>query len=288
QGDGEAALRATTSAGTTLGEWAAALVAEQQLLRAHALRMLGRPGARAAARRALTAARAVNGFSTWQARHLLGLLAEDSGDLEGAARRFRQAAAEVERARGAIPTEELRVSFFEDKQQLYEDAVRNALARHQPREAVSYVERAKSRALVDLLAASPAFTRGFTGADAGSAQRIEELRAELTWLYNRVHQESDGEQRRMPGHRLAAWTEVRVREDELQRLLRRLRVRQEEYVSLRAVETITLSETQTLLPRSTMLIEYFCVGDDILAFLVCSSSIEVVRMADARAEIQRA
>src|SRR6185437_614394 len=116
--------------------------------------------------------------------------------------------------------------------------------------------RAKSRALVDLLASSPAFTQGIAGKDAAMANRIEELRAELTWLYNRVHQETTGEQRRMPGTRVAAWAETHVLEAELQRLLRRLSVRQEEFVSLRAATTVTLSEAQAFLPPSTVLVEY--------------------------------
>lgn len=90
-----------------------------------------------------------------QAR-MAGALARLGRDEEAAAL-WREAVAAVESLRSAIDVETIRVSLFGTTQYIYESFVIFLLERGQPAEAFAYVERARSRAFLDLLqSAGPA------------------------------------------------------------------------------------------------------------------------------------
>src|SRR5262249_13420156 len=82
-------------------------------------------------------------------------VAEYRGDLQGAERFYSLAAQEMEIHRPSHHHDELRVTFFKGKRQVYEALVRLALRHKDPGdqviEAYNWCERSKSRGLVDLL-----------------------------------------------------------------------------------------------------------------------------------------
>jgi CHAT domain-containing protein len=81
-----------------------------------------------------------------------GRIAFDEGDVESALRLWREAIEIIELLRSSIDTEAAKIGFVGDKQTVYGALVSTLLARGRAAEALEYVERAKSRALVDLLA----------------------------------------------------------------------------------------------------------------------------------------
>lgn len=86
-----------------------------------------------------------------RAHHALGRLLQHHGDLPGAYARYAQAIACLEAVGGQIEDAELRVSFRATQQRAYEDMVLLCLAQGDAAAALSYVEQAKARVLLDQL-----------------------------------------------------------------------------------------------------------------------------------------
>jgi CHAT domain-containing protein len=138
----------------------------------------------------------------WQHLHLQGRLAEQEDDLAGASTAYEQALTEVEHMRGTLRRDVLKASFFagRDVQEAYRDAARVALrcreaaaaagdpdaVRRWSATAFRYAERARGRALLDLLTANggverfdlpPELVRRWRAADAEVALARDRLAA---------------------------------------------------------------------------------------------------------------
>jgi len=277
QGDPSAALDRCDAALDLLDPGAfPARAGRGRVLRAQALRLLDRRDEADADARDASAVAAVIGdrVLSYQSCHLLGRLQADAGDLDAAAASFDQAIADVDALRGGIARDDLRISFAADKVALYEDAVRHSLRRGRVDEAFEQVERAKARALVDLLADGPAIrVRALAdpdGGDARLARRVEQLRAELTALYNRLHGEGEERQRFADG-REPLLAQLRRREDELTAAQAALQVRQAGYVALHSASSARLAEVRESLGAREVLLEYYLLGDEVIVFVVTPS-----------------
>jgi len=186
---------------------AAALVRlKERQLRDQALMFSARVGDLATARAQLTALRQMADpwwaelGTAWEHLNVVGRLAEQEGDLDAAADAFAGAVAAVEQVRGELRRDYLRQAFGADRivQQVYRNAALvelrrrdAAMARRDPGAAGSHgleclrlLELARSRALMDLLAApDPGLPRDvlgrWRGADAEAALRRDRLTAAL-------------------------------------------------------------------------------------------------------------
>ena len=79
---------------------------------------------------------------------------------------------------------EFRADFLQDKQAVYEDVVRLCLAENQPGLGLEYAERAKSRALLDLVAFRLDLSVQVRGSDDGPlVDELTHLRAERDRLF---------------------------------------------------------------------------------------------------------
>jgi tetratricopeptide (TPR) repeat protein len=121
----------------------------------------------------------------------LGQVAMADGDVSQAEAHFRSALALIEHMRAPLPAEAFRIAFLSDKLTPYTELIRLCLADGSPQrvaEALGYVERARARALLDLLGdvqpASPAPVDAFT---AEVNARIATLREELNWFYSQIN-----------------------------------------------------------------------------------------------------
>ena len=87
----------------------------------------------------------------YHGHRLLGALAVARGNSAEALAEYDQTIEALERLRGKLMVE-FRVGFLEDKETIYQDAVGLCVDLDLPARALEYAERAKSRALLDLLA----------------------------------------------------------------------------------------------------------------------------------------
>jgi CHAT domain-containing protein/tetratricopeptide (TPR) repeat protein len=81
-----------------------------------------------------------------------GNVFERQGRLDDAHAAYAQAIEGIESLRGATETEEIKIGLLGTTQQLYESMVLLCLEQDRPAEAFEYVERARSRAFLDILA----------------------------------------------------------------------------------------------------------------------------------------
>ncbi|MDQ1707397.1 MAG: hypothetical protein QOJ88_608 [Pyrinomonadaceae bacterium] len=207
----------------------------------------------------------------------LGLLASTTGDALAAESFFQQAIALTEELRAPLPGEEFRSAFFADKLIPYHELVRICLAAGSARvgEAFSYVERARSRALLDELGEQPRpSAEPRDSFEAGLIEQLAELRRELNYLYNQIN--SFGRQPRPRELELVHAREaLRDRERQTLELMRQLQHSSGHVFG--QVELPDVARLQQDLGAETALVEYTSLDDELLAFVVTENEITVVR-----------
>jgi CHAT domain-containing protein len=203
-----------------------------------------------------------------------------------ATRRFRRAVLEIEGVRGRIGIDEFRISFSEDKAPVYADLVHSLLQRGGRRtlaEAFETVERARSRALVDLLAGRLGGAREH--ADPAVEQllvRLEKLRSELNWLSG--FDPDAGKGRRDESRLRRSGPRLRRREEEIADVVHRIQAKDRRLGALTGGETATLEEVRHGLGDAT-LVEYYLSDHGAIAFVVDRDRARLVRLPVDRAEI---
>ncbi|HLG13903.1 MAG TPA: CHAT domain-containing tetratricopeptide repeat protein [Blastocatellia bacterium] len=208
----------------------------------------------------------------------LGYLAASSGLAEKAEASFKRAVELIEDLRVLLPSDEFRTAFVGDKLTPYTELARLCLADDAgPRvaDALDYVERARSRALVDMLGGALRFRpESRDPFEAGLLEQLEELREELNWFYSRInHPGHDGP--RSAAAIASLRQSVRERESKVQEIMRQLEQRGGS--SLIRLEPFNVAELQRDLGAETALVEYMSLDGELLAFVVTSDSVEVVR-----------
>lgn len=194
----------------------------------------------------------------WLNYGLSGALSE-LGRSEEALAAAREAVRGVEELRGELGDSDLRSGFLEDKQSIYQRAVRLALRLQRPDEAFELAERSRARALLDLLGNQTTLSKGRTRALVDEEGR---LRARLAEAEARS-QEADGGEEPEAGRAL-----VEEANRDYRAFLERVRKESLEQASLMTVEPVTLSEIQSLLPEGTTLLEYLVGRADLILWVV--------------------
>lgn len=202
-----------------------------------------------------------NGEIYWQLRYDLGRLSRRAGDLAAAAEHFKAAVEVIESHRQHIDTEANKIGFAADRQVVYADLidVLYHLGRHP--EMLEYVERAKARALVDLLAskwrAAPPENLARTAADQFS--RI-----------NQLEQQSRIQMRT----RKAANDEI----GEVKQARQALFQADPMFASLIAIYGVDAAAIQRRLRADETLLEYFTSGTALYVLAVDRDSVRAVKL----------
>lgn len=207
----------------------------------------------------------------YQAQSLRGRILQEHHSPENALASYRQAIDTLERLRGRLMTE-FRADFLRDKERVYAEAVELCLTLAKPAEALDIVERARSRALIDLIAhrldlrIAPR-----SAADSELVAELEGLQEQRNALYRRW---MDGECADIDATRL----QIAALEDEVTQGWHRLMVRNADYARDAAMTSVRSEPIQPYLDEKTLLIEFFVSGDDILMFLVSAETLQTVRL----------
>ncbi len=215
----------------------------------------------------------------------LGLLALRRGDLTSAEGFLQQAVHLIEQMRAPLPAEEFRMAFVTDKQTPYTELVRLCLVDGTPAriaQAFLYVEQARSRVLVDMLAG--ALPSQVTPRDAFEAEllaRLETLRTDLNWVYSQINHpggETTARSALAIGDLYAA---ARARESAILEITRQVQQhRQGQFPNNDGWEKLDLRQLQQALGEETVLVEYFSLDSDLLAFVVTADGINVVHLPE--------
>jgi CHAT domain-containing protein len=218
----------------------------------------------------------------------LGAVAMQEGDLRLAEANFAQAIALTEELRAPIPGEEFRTAFFSNRMSPYYELAKLCLMEGDERvgEALSFVERAKSRALADALAGRITLAAEARDDFENHLQgQIDKLREELNYLYNQMHRSVRGaSQTRENNNELErALFEREAKMLDLMRHLQHRGALRSQTVQENAL--FSLPELQRVLGNERALVEYTMIDEQLVAFIVTGDGVEAVRAMGNEAEL---
>ena len=212
---------------------------------------------------------------SYQCYNTLGRLKELNGSVNEAEQLYMRAIDQMESLRGNIRLDEMRMSFGRDKYQVYENMVNLKLAKGEKHAAFQFVERSKSRTLIDLLEKNLE-TVWDTGADESPRlQRIRKIREELNIFYSRLNEV--GATGRAAASDSITKEEISRREQELVELLREVGSEKSGWATLQSMKIPSVEEVHQMLRPDEVLVEYYTIGDRFQAFVIGNKTFEVVR-----------
>ncbi|HOI73688.1 MAG TPA: CHAT domain-containing protein [Syntrophales bacterium] len=172
---------------------------------------------------------------------------------------LREAVEVIEKQRSSIRSEAGRIGYVGDKQAVYQELVTLLVAGNRPAEAFEYVERAKGRALVDLLASQDIRPR------TGSAEQVGTSYRELARAERDLGVVADP----AGGNDTARTRGIAVS------LKKDLASQAPEFTSLVAVTGTPLGEIRDRLARDEALVEYYEAGGEWFVFVLKRDGIAV-------------
>lgn len=215
-----------------------------------------------------------------QALLLMGQLHQTEGDDAAAADFYEKAREQQEALRSNLHAEELKISFWKNRLEVYERLVELCLRRPDlpgaGEKAFRYIEQAKSRSLMELMRQSKQAPQISDHGQSDLVRRIRDLREELNWYYHRIEIEQLRPEEPASSRVEQLQSQARQRERELLRILRDLSSTQQEIVGLGSAAPVELDAVQARLPKGTALLEYFRFGDRIVAAVVFRNSLEIL------------
>jgi len=211
-----------------------------------------------------------------QAEFLSGKIEQATGKDDQAYESYRRARNVLETLRGNLRGEELKIAFFHDKLEVYENLIDLCLRRPDGiEEAFSYVEQAKSRSLMDLLL-QPVHVP--SEADSGQSElvrSIRNLREELNWYYNLIEREQLRPEERSQERIQKLEQHAREREHDLMRAAQEATAAEMSDAGLQAPSYVPLDEIRAALSPDTALVEFFCVHDHVLACVLRCNDLRI-------------
>jgi CHAT domain-containing protein len=212
----------------------------------------------------------------YQAEFLMGEIERSAGKKEDAYQSYSRARTAVERLRGNLRGEELKIAFFGNKLEVYEHLVDLCLHRaNSVEEAFEYIEQAKSRTLIDQLNHSVHVPAEAQTGQSELVRTIRTFREELNWYYNLIEREQLRPEERS-GERLKHLEEqARVREADLSRVLKEATIAEAHEAGMQVAATISLEEIRAALPADTAIVEYFQIQDRSIACILTRDDLQI-------------
>src|ERR1700677_1878120 len=212
----------------------------------------------------------------YQAEFLMGEVARASGKDEDAYQSYGRSREAVERLRGSLRGEELKLAFFQNKLEVYENLVDLCLHRQNSfEEAFGYIEQAKSRALADLLSHPMHVPSAGDAGQSDLVRSIRNLREELNWYYNLIEREQLRPEERSHERIKQLEQEARTRETDLLKAVKEATIAEAHEAGLEVASTVSLEQIRSALPADATLVEYFRVQDRYLACVLTREELHI-------------
>jgi CHAT domain-containing protein len=223
----------------------------------------------------------------YQAEFLMGEVERATGNEDAAYVAYGRARTAVERLRSSLRGEELKIAFFENKLEVYENLVDICLRRPNSfAEAFEYIEQAKSRTLIDLLN-QPVHVP--TAADPGQSElvrSIRNLREELNWYYNLIEREQLRPEERSQERVQQLEQQARSREADFLRAVKEATVVEANEAGVQVSSAMSMEQIRSALPSDTALVEFFCAQDRSIACVLTRDNLQICQVT-VQARIQK-
>ncbi|MCX5826660.1 MAG: CHAT domain-containing protein [Deltaproteobacteria bacterium] len=167
---------------------------------------------------------------------------------------------EIELQRSTIATESAKIGFFGDKQTAYKTLIGALFAQGRYKQAFGYVERSKTRALVDMLATKTNFA-----VQSGDERQVREL----------LTKQEIEEQEALIGESVSQKRNTRGL---IIKTKEQLKSQAGELASLVSVTLMSVEEIQRLIPADETLLEYYYTEKDLYAFVLTSQSLSAIHI----------
>ena len=197
---------------------------------------------------------------TWMVYHKRAHVRSALGRMDDALDDLKKAIHLVETLRSELQIESLQQGFINDKMQLYYDAVHLLIDMGRPEEAFHFVERAKSRSFVDLLANQSV---SLPKMQNESLKQIDELRMGIQEAQQRLTGAQKDRRDQMDWDR-----ELQKRREAYEHFLLDLQIQDEELASFISVSPLNVGGIQSLLPDSTVMLAYFLTDEIIYSWVI--------------------
>lgn len=240
---------------------------EYQYIKAHSLYKLGRRDEARKVYDALLGTEGVAGQGSIYFRLLFdrAVMAEGDGQADLALDLYARAIDVIEQQRSTIATESGKLGFTGGHQKIYERTIRLLLQQSKYARAFEYVERAKARALVDMLASRQNFSGGKASAQAsGYVQQLAQADDDNSLVGG--------------GNGNGQSSGLRSAADSVRKSLKQ---EYPELASLVTVDTDSVESIQKRLARDEQLLEYYQQGDALYAFLLDHSGLKAYTLDSA-------
>ena len=225
---------------------------------------------------------------THAAHHILARAAEARDQPVLALAEYEHSIRDLERVQSTLAAD-LRVDFLGDKMQVFLHAIDCAAHQGHSVEAFRYLERAKSRALVDYLAVDRDVRPARAGSDSQLVAELTRLRAEHDWFYRQLN----GNRVSDPATDARSDAEVQIlraavdqREQQIGSLLHQLALEQPGLEEISGPRPSNIFDPLQM-PDKTVLLEYFLRPHSGLAFVVRGSSLEMLELPIGSVELRR-
>jgi CHAT domain-containing protein len=228
----------------------------------------------------------------YQAEFLMGEIFRATGKNDDAYHSYSRARAAVEQLRGSLRGEELKLAFFQNKLEVYENLVDLCLRREGNRntesleEAFQHIEQAKSRTLADLLSQPMHVPKAGDHGQSELVRSIRNLREELNWYYNLIEREQLRPEERSQERIKNLEQQARAREADLMRAAKEATVAESHEAGLQVISTLSLEQIREALPAEATLVEYFRIQDRYVACIVTRDDLHIIPVT-VQARIQK-
>lgn len=203
-----------------------------------------------------------------------GKIAENEKDIKKAVDYYKKSIDVIEAQRSTINTEASRIGFVGDKQKTYHRMISALYSDKQHGNAFEYVERSKSRALVDVLASKKDFAADKTVA-LKELEEAEMQEKALSIIASPEDKTTDKDKPVQTAQLTPQSTQRTVRSVTIKE---KIKTEMPELSSLVTVSVPLPTEIQSYIQSDETLIEYYYHGEDLYAFVLTKNELKAVKL----------
>jgi len=228
------------------------------------------------------ALRASDSQAQWSAQHWLGRIAEMEGNNQAAFEHYAEAIRAVESLRAKYTDPELKALFMKDKFRLYERMIQLLYKMQRSSEALHYLERARARAMLDMLAEKTLWSKNkeeneLLNQERDLKKRIEEISTRQEKIsFERLQESEEGISEAQKQEKPIS--ELERLQSQHRAILEKIERLNSELASLVSINPLKANEIQALLDGDTVLVEYFIGVENRFIFVVTKEKVLAVSL----------